>query len=368
MPIDEQNNTSHVKRNLLPLIAPPLTLAIILAIFIVYLLIPGSLIYPPQNSDEILQNIIKDDSKIQIRENLKNQIAELKKLNERGVCTRDGIALPEDDLAVFPPKIGIDDDETKDFALLPPSKNLIDPNVGNTELKSIADLLNKTTVLILNTLPDGKVMTGTGFFISNDLIVTNRHVIDGASNNTFKVTKPNSNEFFPAQLIAKSGEFSETNEDFAVLRSGQKSSSFLKFSSQFDDLSLSQVIAAGFPGDVFDSLIGFDQESRGLANDGYPLFQSNGVINAVQRFNGNGAILMHSAQISQGNSGGPLVNGCGEILGVNTFTYNDKQKSVRTLFIALRLDGLKSFLDRYEISYETAEKSCQPRVITQKDD
>ena len=69
------------------------------------------------------------------------------------------------------------------------------------------------------------------------------------------------------------------------------------------------LLSAGFPGDVIDILFEFDQDGQGIEMDGPPLFLTDGVINAVQEFNSGGAALLHSAEISQGNSGGPLVNG-----------------------------------------------------------
>ena len=93
------------------------------------------------------------------------------------------------------------------------------------------------------------------------------------------------------------------------------------------------------------------------------MFNTNGVINAVQPYNSGGALVMHSADISQGNSGGPLVNGCGEIIGINTFIFNQPDTSIRTLNIALRADGVEEFLDQSKLNYHKVEQICAPRVI-----
>lgn len=64
---------------------------------------------------------------------------------------------------------------------------------------SAAEQLMHTTVRLECELTDGGVSTGTGFFFSfkidDDtqipLIVTNRHVVDGAKTGTFVLTKRN---------------------------------------------------------------------------------------------------------------------------------------------------------------------------------
>ena len=99
--------------------------------------------------------------------------------------------------------------------------------------------------------------------------------------------------------------------------------------------------------------------------DGLPLFLTDGVINAVQEFNLGGAALLHSAEISQGNSGGPLVNGCGGVLGVNTFTAGDKDNFVRTLNIALRADAAMGFLDQNNFAYSLSGGPCRPKLISE---
>ena len=44
---------------------------------------------------------------------------------------------------------------------------------------------------------------------------------------------------------------------------------------------------------------------------------SDGVVNVI--LERNPPAILHSASISQGNSGGPLINGQGVVVGINTF-------------------------------------------------
>jgi len=343
---------------------PPVVLSGFLALFLIYLLLPGTLLYPTKY---IQQNIDIEktvgSSLSTIEDNLKKQIDELEKLAENGVCTDEGYILQEELIGLYPPNANTDPSSDTTFSILPPSNSLIDPNYVSEEIRSISDLLNKTAVFVVNKMNNGEEATGTGFFISEDLILTNQHVVEDAENNTVEVAFGNSEDFFSAQIIKISERFEESNQDYAVLRSNNRSPTYLKFAKGFDNLNLLPVVSAGFPGDVIESLFEFDAEGSGLAFQGLPLFNTNGVINAVQPYNSGGALVMHSADISQGNSGGPLVNGCGEIIGINTFIFNQPDTNIRTLNIALRADGVEEFLEQSKLNYHKVEQICAPRVI-----
>jgi S1-C subfamily serine protease len=64
------------------------------------------------------------------------------------------------------------------------------------------------------------------------------------------------------------------------------------------------------------------------------------------------SLVVHSAPISQGNSGGPLVDMCGRIVGVNTFV---RRGQLRNLNVALASPDLLAFL---------AGSAAQPAVVT----
>ncbi len=147
---------------------------------------------------------------------------------------------------------------------------------------------------------------GSGFVISSDgYIVTNDHVAGRASKIT--VSFPNG-DTYEAGLVG-----TDQVTDLALLKIETESSlPFLKFSDE-DALVGEWAIALGNPFGLFE------------ASD--PTV-TVGVVSAVDRdfsvLEGHvyRDMIQTDASINQGNSGGPLINAVGEVIGVNTFIYS----------------------------------------------
>lgn len=60
--------------------------------------------------------------------------------------------------------------------------------------------------------------------------------------------------------------------------------------------------------------------------------------------------LQHSAKISEGNTGGPLLNEDGYVIGVNTASLNEEGRSI---FYSLPMDGIQEILDNFQVIYES---------------
>ncbi|MCE1160708.1 MAG: trypsin-like peptidase domain-containing protein [Burkholderiales bacterium] len=147
--------------------------------------------------------------------------------------------------------------------------------------------------------PNGKAPTervsgqGSGFITSSDgYILTNHHVVDGAS--TLTVILPDKREF-KAKVIG-----SDERTDVAVLKIEATGLPFLKMANS-DKLRVGEwVMAAGSP--------------FGLKNT-----ITAGVISAINRDTGDYvSFIQTDAAVNPGNSGGPLVNMSGEVIGINS--------------------------------------------------
>ena len=144
--------------------------------------------------------------------------------------------------------------------------------------------------------------TGTGFVINADgYVVTNHHVIEGAM--AIKVVATNTVYLHNARVISQSEEL-----DLAILQVPGLGLPPVTLSLA-EPKKGQKVWAIGYPG-------GADRERP--ADD--PTVQ-DGVIGRVfpGRWNNQGlVIIQHNAPTNPGNSGGPLLDDCGKVIGVNT--------------------------------------------------
>lgn len=146
---------------------------------------------------------------------------------------------------------------------------------------------------------------GTGVILTADgEVLTNAHVVEGATSIT--VTVNGSDQELPATLIS-----SDSGNDLALLRV-----------TGVDDLTPATL------GSSADTIVGDDVVAVGnaLALEG-GMSVTRGIVSALHRSieAGNGAdseslsgLIQTDAAISSGNSGGPLVNSRGEVIGINT--------------------------------------------------
>ena len=147
--------------------------------------------------------------------------------------------------------------------------------------------------------------SGSGFIISSDgFIVTNHHVIENA--HTISVAL-SSGELITAELKGQ-----DPSTDIAILKIYQSGLRSLSFANS-DELQVGQIaIAIGNP--------------LGLQHT-----VTAGVVSALGRSlrAGNGRliddVIQTDAALNPGNSGGPLVNSSGHVIGVNTATISSAQ-------------------------------------------
>lgn len=140
---------------------------------------------------------------------------------------------------------------------------------------------------------------GSGFFISSDgYIVTNNHVIASDSGqvvNSITVTLTNGKEY-KARIIGR-----DTTSDLAVLKIDETGLPFVRFGQSSNLRAGDWVVAIGNPLGIGSSV-------------------TAGIISAVQRNFGAGAydrFIQTDTAINQGNSGGPLFDMNGNVVGIN---------------------------------------------------
>jgi S1-C subfamily serine protease len=168
--------------------------------------------------------------------------------------------------------------------------------------------------------------SGTGFAItSNGLIATNHHVVDGAK--TIKVRGINNdfNRTYSAKLV-----ITDKNNDLAIIK--------------IDDYSFSSLGTIPYTINSTISNVG-----ENIFVMGYPLRATmgdevkltNGIVSSKTGFQGDVTSYQISAPVQPGNSGGPLFNSKGQLIGI----INAKHLGAENASYAVKSSYLTNLID-----------------------
>ena len=188
---------------------------------------------------------------------------------------------------------------------------------------------------------------GSGFILSEDgYIITNCHVVEGADKITVDLFNGDS---FPAQLVGADSSF-----DIAVLK----------------------IEAGGLPavsvGDSDKLKVGEEVVAIGNPLGELTFTMTNGILSALDReINTDGNpqnMLQTNAAINSGNSGGPLFDMDGNVIGVTTAKYSGSTSSGTTIeglgFAIPINDALKVAYDLVEHGYVKGQAYLGVTVAT----
>lgn len=185
------------------------------------------------------------------------------------------------------------------------------------KLSDVLARVERGIVLIESGGPAGRNNLGSGFVIDDSgLVATNHHVIDEATEGQVR---------FKNGLVCEIAGYAAVapERDLAILRLKDPPPNLLPLRLRYDSdpPQLSPVIAIGHPRGVefspFDGKV-----SRVILTRELPLASQQFLARHLSA-QINLRWIQHTASISEGNSGGPLINEAGEVIGLNTWV--DKQ-------------------------------------------
>lgn len=367
------------------LYAPLAVLLGVLLVVLIWLLLPGTRLFPPEPA----ARFIADDRGIaitdEVNRSLEEQIARLEDALANAQCTATGELLlpngrrpdgllPESRIADgdLPPSTptAVPDSVVpplpQQIAVLPAG-----PGGDGAAVQSDAtllDLIEAQTVLVIGV--GSGISTGTGFFVGPDLVVTNHHVVAdavGANGGVF-VTNEALARAHPAQVMSTLGPLEEVGADFALIRVNGVQQSYYTLRSSTETMRLQNVIAAGYPTAILETDSNYRRLLEGDAASIPALAVTDGIVNTEQDLGPPPArVLIHTARISPGSSGGPLVDYCGRVVGVNTF---GRTADSRFLNFSLASSDLLRFLTSTGVAIAPASSDavCTPVATVRVDD
>jgi serine protease Do len=219
---------------------------------------------------------------------------------------------------------------------------------------SLAQALEQATVLVVSAGGD----SGSGFFVAPNYVVTNHHVVGRAApGSEALVLSKHLKTGYIGTVVATSQTGQGTAADFAVIKVDDvPAGSVRPLALAADPASLSDVIAAGYP----SIAIAQDRNLRRLiAGDlkaAPEVVLTKGTVSAIQNKERNTPMVLHSADISAGNSGGPLIDSCGRVVGINTYIVTSRQTTKANY--ALGSSWLAAFLRGAKTPFDLRADSC----------
>lgn len=187
-------------------------------------------------------------------------------------------------------------------------------NPASCDERTAAQRVGPSVVWLLVEDPPGQVRAfGSGFAVTTDgYIVTNRHVVtdqEGRVAPRLRVIIPGRDGALLAQVVRIHDAI-----DLALIKTSQD--------ARLTPISWAR--SARLPAGERVLAVGFPLASNPLLQAGRPTFTA-GIVSDTQRVALGAEFIQHSAQLHGGNSGGPLVTLCGDVIGINTLSPIDPQ-------------------------------------------
>lgn len=217
----------------------------------------------------------------------------------------------------------------------------------------LTPLLESTAALVLS--QNGN---GTGFFVAPGILITNRHVVANPwEGDKVIVTSRKMGKAQVGQIIAAVGGGQAGGSDFAVVRlvdGVPPGTGALPLAAE--PASLKEVVAAGYPGAIVINDRNFRALLQGNLGAAPEVVLTRGEVSAVQNRDRGLPSIAHTAAISSGNSGGPLIDMCGRVVGINTFV--TQASAGQGGGFAIGSSGLAAFLKASGVAFQWQDAAC----------
>jgi len=200
---------------------------------------------------------------------------------------------------------------------------------------------------IYESIPSGG--SGTGFVINSEgHLLTNHHVIEGCSAISFQIRGSESENI---SLVS-----SNPSADLALLKLDDFSGDPAKFSRTTGTQMGAELFVYGFP-------LAGDLSTQGNF--------TNGIVSATSGLNDDMTQFQMTAPVQPGNSGGPVLNRNGNVIGVVVATANQdffrQQRGTDTQNINFAIHGeiTRRFIESNNVTYEIAADESDSLLLSE---
>lgn len=179
---------------------------------------------------------------------------------------------------------------------------------------------------------------GTGFFVTDKQVITNHHVVSDCSAITV-----NNSDYRSSATVASH----DKKNDLALLMTNKKAPAVAEFRSGRGIRTGNEIVTAGYPlGEVL----------------GYGLKATTGNVSSLSGVGGDIAQMQITSPVQGGNSGGPVLDKSGNVVGVVMAKFGKKaeeilDESLQNVNFAIKSTTAQAFLDANDIDYSTSRSS-----------
>lgn len=198
----------------------------------------------------------------------------------------------------------------------------------------------KKTIASIGLITDRTGAVASGFFINSNTFVTNHHVTEDLDLRSAKIEMKD-DRVFKVKKILKEIKIC----DLAIIEIAGECDDILELANDTRIARNEEVYSIGNPTDE-DMNVDYFHLTKGRIKK---LDDDSWFYDGDENYTHEAYVIQHTAMIRPGNSGGPLLNRDGQVIGVNTFFYSD------SLNYAIHVRELVDILEAGDIAYNKSD-------------
>ena len=202
-------------------------------------------------------------------------------------------------------------------------------------------------------ITDHSGFVASGFFVNGNTFITNYHVSSELDVKSGKIEMKDDRVFKIKKIIKEYGK-----QDLAIIETEEACDNILELNSDKTIREDDIVYSVGNPTDEWNDVNYFKMTKGAIKRIDVDEWYYDKLQKETDRH--SALVIQHTAIIHPGNSGGPLLNNKGQVIGVNTFFYDD------SLNYAVHVDELIKVLKKNDIAFNSKVEKKNLEITDKK--